>query len=257
LLLSTKLAPFGVVFFIANLGCSLEDNSTRIAVAASLSDVIPPLQEQFVEIKRALGENIDLEIIYGGSGELIAQQRHAGLFSAMFLASREAMEPLIERGRLSQFSPFRLGNSLNLVAQKSLDIEVGSDNFSISSFLINGGPIAIGGLGVPAGDYARIWLNSIEGLDVTHINLVEFPNVRAVLAAVEGGAVNGGFVYATDLVNREGFSTLSQWEPDTGGAEYGYASAAGSQHGAEFGDFIGEHLDHFVSAGFTVLLEGE
>jgi len=226
-------------------------------VAASLSDVVPSLQEQFVASKSEQEEEINLEIIYGGSGELIAQQRHGGLFDAMFLASREAMEPLIESGRLSQFSQVRLGNSLRLVVPSLRGADVSDDNFSILAFVTQGEPLAIGGLGVPAGDYARVWLSSIEGLDVSQINLVEFPSVRAVVAAVEGGSVSGGFVYATDVAHREGISTLSQWAPVSGGPEYGYASVEGSQYGAEFGEFIGEHLDQFISAGFTVLLEGE
>ena len=51
--------------------------------------------------------------------------------------------------------------------------------------------VCIGTLGVPAGDYARIWLDE-EGLTLD--TLVEFGHVRAVLAAVESGSCDLGFV---------------------------------------------------------------
>ena len=100
-------------------------------------------------------------------------------------------------------------------------------------------------------------MRSIDGLDLDEVNLVEFSNVRAVVAAIEGGAVSSGFVYATDVFHRNGLVTMAQWSPESGGAEYGYASVTGSRYGAEFGEYIAEHTDHFVSAGFTVLLEGD
>ena len=239
---------------VANLGCYSDGDSARVAVAASLSDVVPSLQTQFIEIKRQQGEEVNLEIIYGGSGELIAQQRHSGLFESMFLASRESMEPLLESGRLGHYSEIRLGNSLTLVSSDSSATKL--EESLVRDFLVDGRPVAIGGLGVPAGDYARIWMNSIDGLDLSEVNLVEFPNVRAVVAAIEGGAVSSGFVYSTDVFNREGFVTMAKWAPESGGAEYGYASVTGSRYGAEFGEYIAENTDHFVSAGFTVLLEG-
>ena len=252
------LARLGSVLslcLIISLGCHPDGNSTRIAVAASLGNVIPPLHDEFVESKMLLGEEVNLEIIYGGSGEMIAQQRHSGIFDAMFLASREAMIPLLGSGRLGGFSDIRLGNSLRLVVLSSS--EASTEGSSLEDFLTESDLVAIGGLGVPAGDYARRWLNTIEGLVLSEVNLVEFPNVRAVVAAVESGAVSGGFVYATDVINIEGLSILSQWEPESGGVEYGYASIPESQLGADFGEFIGERVDQFVSAGFTVLLEGE
>lgn len=255
--LPEPLGPVCVLTLITFSGCTQESDPTRVGVAASLSDVMPNLQSQFIENRRLQGEDVDLSLIYGGSGELIAQQRHGGLFDAMFLASRESMIPLIDAGRLDSFSNIRLGNTLGLVASNSRLQSLSAEPSTLENLLQNGEPIGIGSLGVPAGDYARVWLGSIDGLELSDVNLIEFPNVRAVLAAVEGGAVASGFVYATDFLGRDGLSTIAEWRPEDGGPEYGYAYAEGEVVGADFGGFIGENLEQFVSAGFTVLVEEE
>jgi molybdate transport system substrate-binding protein len=51
---------------------------------------------------------------------------------------------------------------------------------------------------VPAGKYARAWLEKAGLWDKVRERLVPAPDVRAALAAVEAGAVDAGVVYRTD-----------------------------------------------------------
>jgi molybdate transport system substrate-binding protein len=51
---------------------------------------------------------------------------------------------------------------------------------------------------VPAGRYARAWLEKAGAWDSVRDRVVPAPDVRAALAAVESGAVEAGVVYRTD-----------------------------------------------------------
>lgn len=51
---------------------------------------------------------------------------------------------------------------------------------------------------VPAGRYAKVWLDSIGSYDAIRERVVPAVDVRAALAAVESGACAAGIVYATD-----------------------------------------------------------
>lgn len=60
------------------------------------------------------------------------------------------------------------------------------------------GGVAIADDGVPAGEYARRALQTLDLLAAFEPHLVGQPNVRAVLHAVERGELDAGFVYETD-----------------------------------------------------------
>jgi molybdate transport system substrate-binding protein len=53
---------------------------------------------------------------------------------------------------------------------------------------------------VPAGTYAREYLQKIGAWDRLQTKLIPLENVRAVLAAVESGNADAGFVYRTDAM---------------------------------------------------------
>jgi molybdate transport system substrate-binding protein len=52
---------------------------------------------------------------------------------------------------------------------------------------------------VPAGKYAKAWLEKAGVWDKVAGKIAPFPDVRATLAAVESGSVDAGVVYATDV----------------------------------------------------------
>ena len=51
---------------------------------------------------------------------------------------------------------------------------------------------------VPAGKYARVWLRKAGAWEKVRERIAPAPDVRAALAAVEGGAAEAGVVYRTD-----------------------------------------------------------
>jgi molybdate transport system substrate-binding protein len=57
---------------------------------------------------------------------------------------------------------------------------------------------------VPAGVYARRWLEHQGAWARVSPRVVPFPNVRGVLAAVEAGRVDAGIVYRTDAMTSSG-----------------------------------------------------
>ena len=54
---------------------------------------------------------------------------------------------------------------------------------------------------VPAGRYARAWLEALELWPALESRIVQALDVRAALALVESGAVGAGLVYRTDVVH--------------------------------------------------------
>ena len=166
--------------------------SVRLGAAASLSAVLPA----------ALGD-ADVEVVYGGSGELAAQLRHGAPFDALLLASPAPLARTAGAG-LTTAPTAAIGNLL-VLASRTPDGPTDP-----ASALRRAGCLALGAPGVPAGDYARRWL---ADLDHDAVRLVELPHVRAVAAAVETGACPLGMVYATDLRGRD-LHAIARWEPD-------------------------------------------
>ena len=68
---------------------------------------------------------------------------------------------------------------------------------------------------VPAGMYARESLQTLELWDVLAAKLIYGENVRQVLAWVERGEVDAGFVYATDVQSSSDVRIVEQVPADT------------------------------------------
>jgi ABC-type molybdate transport system substrate-binding protein len=182
-----------------------------------------------------------VEVIYGGSGELAAQLRHGAELDALFLASEHPIVDLQRVGLLGEIEGPMIRNSLVLTGSSDRPAAPMSDQISEAE------RVCIGTLGVPAGDYARIWLEE-EGQSID--SLVEFGHVRAVLAAVESGSCELGFVYATDLREDSSLEVLARWE---GSPRYAFALASGAPEVARsLGVHLHEGRAEFEKAGFVV-----
>ncbi len=184
-----------VIALLSLVACA-EHAPVRIGAAASLSEVLPV----------ALGDT-EVEVVYGGSGELAAQLRHGAPFDALLLADPA---PLTRTAEASLTSPptAAFGNTLVLASRGPTEASDPSD------LLSQAGCLALGAPGVPAGDHARRWLGELA-LTASDLRMVELPHVRAVVAAVETGACPLGMVYATDLRGRD-LHALARWEPVDG-----------------------------------------
>lgn len=190
---------------LAGLGACGGEADLRLAAASSLSQVLPPLLAEFER-----DQGVQVEVVFGGSGELVAQLRHGAPFDALFLAGlTPAAEAEVEGGRLEVGDAALLGNFVVLAAGAGVLAPGGSPAREIREWWgdLAGSRVAIGGEGVPAGAYARDWM-AREGLEAERVGLVPLEHVRAVLAAIESGACAAGFVYFSDAFGRQGLELL-------------------------------------------------
>lgn len=168
----------------------------RVLAAASLTEVVAILARRF-EASHA-GARVETSF---GASSVLARQIRDGAPADVFLSASPAWMDLlteadalaeesvvIARGRLVCIAPH--GSAL---AQRGV-----SDARSLFDVLGPQARVAIADAGVPAGEYARGALRHLGLLAAARRRLVGQKDVRAVLHAVERGALDAGFVYATD-----------------------------------------------------------
>ncbi|MFH1497964.1 MAG: molybdate ABC transporter substrate-binding protein, partial [Verrucomicrobiota bacterium] len=67
---------------------------------------------------------------------------------------------------------------------------------------------------VPAGTYAKAWLDANDLWDHVAPKTIPLDNVRSVLAAVAAGNANAGIVYATDAATSDKVTNMVTLSPD-------------------------------------------
>jgi len=195
--LGRRLIAFS--WILAGLAACGGEADLRLAAAASLSEVLPPLLAEFEQER-----GVEVEVVFGGSGALVAQFRHGAPFDALLLAGMgPAAQAQVGAGALEVLEPDVLGNFVVLVAKPGWPPaqDPGRSTLRGQWRALAGKRVAIGGDGVPAGAYARAWMGRAR-LDADAVELVPMEHVRAVLAAVESGACAAGFVYFSDALPR-------------------------------------------------------
>ncbi len=183
-------------FVLALSGCAPAPSTgppeLQVYAAASLRDV---LQELAPAIERATGTHLVLNL--GASNDLARQILAANKADLFFSADEGWMDRVAEAGLVdtgSRRSP--LANRLVVVvpADSPLQIAAAKDLASPAiRRLALANPEA-----VPAGRYARAWLESQGQWTALAERVIPALDVRAALAAVESGAVEAGVVYRTD-----------------------------------------------------------
>lgn len=170
-------------------------------------------------LKNALDEVADgfsgkVVISYGGSGTLARQVAAGAPADVVILANTAWMDWLSKRGAVAADSRRNLlGNRLVLVGPAGAH---GFDVISSEALLerLAGGRLAVGNTaGVPAGIYARQWLESAGMWADIAPHLAETENVRAALALVSRGEAPLGVVYATDAAADNGVTVLHRVGP--------------------------------------------
>ena len=175
----------------------------QVFAAASLSDV---LREIAVIYRKS--EPVDITFNFAASS-ILARQIEQGAAADLFISADQAKVESLERKNLlvpGSRTPL-FSNALVVVvpADSSLRIHSASDLAKLRRIAL-AEPST-----VPAGVYARKYLEA-EGLwDSLRPAVIPTANVRAALAAVQSGNVDAGFVYATDLVNAR--NARIAWRP--------------------------------------------
>jgi molybdate transport system substrate-binding protein len=178
------------------------------AVAVSLHGQPPPtiLVSAAVSLTEAL-EEIGSAYAQQGGGALrfnfagsnvLARQIGRGAPADVFISADEAQMDLVETagGCLTGSRANIVSNRLALVAAlRRYDLEdvQGLTQAAVRRVAI-GDPAA-----VPAGVYARQYLQRIGLWSALQTKIVPSTNVRAALTAVENGSADAGFVYVTDV----------------------------------------------------------
>jgi len=191
----------------------------NVSAAASLTDAMKELATSY---EASSGDTLVFN--FGASSTLARQIQEGAPVDVFFSADEEKMDSLDKRGLLA-------GGSRRSLLSNSLVVVVAADS-----------PLALGAMTelaearfraialaepqtVPAGIYAKQYLQKVGLWSRLADRVVPTENVRAALAAVESGNVEAGIVYKTDaLISRK---VRVAWEvPRAEGPEISYPVAA-------------------------------
>ncbi len=183
---ATVAGPAGLLAFPQQGG------SITISAAISLKDALNEIAPMYE--KRVPGAKIALN--YGGSGTLQHQIEQGAPADVFFSAAEKQIKTMDEEGLLLQGTQrdIVLNTLVLIVPHDSTSVQkIGDLARSEVKSIALGEPNT-----VPAGLYAQQTLEHLGMLDALRKKIVYAKDVRAVLAFVETGNADAGFVYGTD-----------------------------------------------------------
>ena len=158
-----------------------------VSAAASLTDALKAIAADYQK-----GSADRIVFNFGASG-MLARQIEEGAPADLFISADEARMNVLQEKKLIDPAT-RVSILANVLVLVVPDQGGTSD-------LDKAGRIAIGDPATaPAGTYTRDYLRKVGLWERLQPKLVPLENVRAVLAAVESGNVDAGFVYRTDAM---------------------------------------------------------
>ncbi len=185
--------------------------SLRVAAAASLRELCESTAPGF-----CAGRSASLVFSFEASSMLARQIAAGAAFDAFLSADSECVERVRDLADPDSIGPF-LKNRLVLVAREGLESPP-RDPEALASF---GGRLALAGPAVPAGRYARAYLERQGVLGRLLRGVAGADDVRATLALVESGAADVAIVYATDaLLARRARVVFTVPDADDPGVRY-------------------------------------
>lgn len=169
-----------------------EPHELVVYAAASLRDALEALAGP---CERELG--LRPVLVFGASGDL-ARQIVAAAKADVFLSADEAwMDAVDAKGLVDRGSRRSLlSNALVVVAPLDSTLRLDGPR-ALATAAIRRLSLADPAV-VPAGRYARAWLEASGQWDALRERVVPALDVRAALAAVESGAADAGIVYRSD-----------------------------------------------------------
>src|SRR4051812_25973488 len=225
-----------LVFALAGCGGD-DDGSGNGAPSGDLTvSAASSLKEAFTQYSGAFADQAKMHVSFAGSDELAAQIRK-GIRPDVFAAANTKLpEQLYSEGLVEKPVVFA-GNRLVIA------VPPGSDVHSVEDLAKPGTKIAVGSEGVPIGDYTRAVLDKLAPADRDAImkNVrSEEPDVKGVVGKVSQGAVDAGFVYATDVVAARGdlaqVDLPAELDPNV---SYGIAIVKGAKNPDAAKKFVG------------------
>lgn len=165
--------------------------TVTVFAAASLTDSLKAIASDY---EKSSGDTLVFNFAASGT---LARQIEAGAPADLFFSADEAKADALEKKGLlvSDTRKSLLGNSLVIItAPDAAAIQAPADltNAAIQH-------LALGDVKtVPAGTYAKAYLEKLSLWPALEPKVIPCENVRAVLAAVASGNVDAGIVYQTD-----------------------------------------------------------
>jgi molybdate transport system substrate-binding protein len=193
----SKLLHIGFPFLAWFAALSLHAADLNIFAAASLADALREIARTY---EPASGDKIHLNL--AASSTLARQIKEGAPADIFFSADEVKMNDLARAGLIAEDTRVRL-------LSNTLVIIVNADGGAAINKPADLATPAVGRLAlaetqtVPAGIYAREFLQSVGLWEKVRARVVPTENVRACLAAVESGNVDAGIVYKTDALISE------------------------------------------------------
>jgi molybdate transport system substrate-binding protein len=209
-------------------GCAGSGDSNELVVSAASS-----LTSAFGHYADDAG--FDARQSFGGSDELAAQIRQ-GVTPDVFAAADTSLPEELHRDGLVGRPRTFATNTLVVAVPRASGID------SIGDLAKAGTTVAIGAPGVPAGDYAREVLGYLGPAEARAIQAnvaTEEPDVGGIVGKLTQGAVDAGFLYATDVRAAGGeLRAVPIPRPLAPDVAYGIAVVKGAAHPGEARRFV-------------------
>lgn len=211
--------------------------------AASLTEAVTKYGESF--------EGATVKPSFAGSDELAAQIQQGAKADVFASADTGYPEELFAEGLVEKPQVF-CRNELVIAVPE------GSDVKSIADLTEPGTKIVIGDPSVPVGSYTREVLGRLPSAERETImgNVVsEETEVTSIIAKLEQGAADAGFVYVTDEKGSEGLEPVEIEAKLQPRVEYGIAVVKSADEKAAAEEFVaglieGEGQEDLLEAGF-------
>jgi molybdate transport system substrate-binding protein len=216
---------------VAGCGGSNSDSGRPeliVSAASSLRDAFTQYGEAFKPAR--------VRLSFGGSDELAAQIRAGGKVDVFAAANAKLPDELHKEGEVEQPITFTANRLVLAVPANSTHVK------SLDDIARPGVKLAIGGKDVPVGDYTRQVLATLPPIErdriLTNVKTEE-PDAAGIVGKLTQGAVDAGFVYATDVVGAKGRLSAvrlpTEVSPDV---EYEAAVVSGTKHKAQAQAFV-------------------
>ena len=182
-----------VLFAVAGCGGDDDEAGTtkpvlKVSAAASLTEGFDALKKDYTAA--------DLRFSFAGSDELAAQIRK-GVKPDVFAAANTKLPDALAKENLVDKPVVFATNELVLAVPAE-----GAEVSSLDDLAKPGTKVAVGSESVPVGEYTRKVLSGLPAAQQKAIEAnfrSEEPDVKGVVGKVSQGAVDGGFVYRSDV----------------------------------------------------------
>ena len=174
---------------------SAAGGTLRVFAASSLKEVFPKLAEAF----SAANEGTKVEFSFAGSDELATQIQEGAKADVYAAASTKYPDALAADGEVDEPVPFTTNTLVLATPSGSTAVT------DLAALAKPGVKLVIGAAGVPVGDYTRKVLPALDAslgeewsADVMKNVVSEEQNVKGIVAKLQSGDADAGFVYVTD-----------------------------------------------------------